>query len=272
MSAWMMPKTMKTTTTMKIQTKKIDDARGIMQITTTDERWYTDKNGVFVPSVTWIAGFYPKGVQFYKWLADKGWDEAEAIKHAAGDKGSKVHKAIEDILLGNEVRIDSKYPNPSTEKLEELTPQEYECVMSFVDWLKAINPKVLSTEYVVWNTEYGYAGTVDMKLKVGDEVWIVDVKTSPNIWPEYELQVSAYRHADSEVQKTGILQVGYTRNKFQKYKFTEIEDRFDLFLSARKIWAYETEGQQPSQKDYPLSLQWIPSAESTKVAKSKTLK
>jgi hypothetical protein len=42
-----------------------------------------------VPSVTWISGFWPKGIGFYKWLADKGWDEAEAAKQAAGDKNEK---------------------------------------------------------------------------------------------------------------------------------------------------------------------------------------
>jgi hypothetical protein len=61
----------------------------------------------YVPSVTWITGHYPKGVQFYKWLAEHGWDESQAIKQAAGDNGSKVHDAISAILRGEEVRIDS---------------------------------------------------------------------------------------------------------------------------------------------------------------------
>lgn len=252
---------------MKIQIKKVDEEKGIVQITTTDERWY-EKDGVFVPSVTWIAGYYPKGIGFYKWLADKGWDEAEAIKAAAGDKGSKVHRAIEDILTGAEVKIDAQYMNPSTEKLEELTPQEYECVMSFVEWLKETNPEVISTEYNVFNEREGYAGTVDMKLKIDGEVWLVDIKTSASIWPEYELQVSAYRHADPEVQRVAVLQVGYRYNKTKKYKFTEIEDKYDLFLSAKKIWANECEGVVPLQKDYPLSLKWK-HGEAVKVARTK---
>ena len=33
-----------------------------------------------------IAGHYPKGIAFYKWLAEKGWDESQALKSAAGDK------------------------------------------------------------------------------------------------------------------------------------------------------------------------------------------
>src|SRR5258706_2252693 len=102
---------------MKKVIREVDEKRGIVQITVADERWYmkpvpNPETGIpeytAVPSVTWIAGHWPKGVGFYKWLADKGWDEAEAVKHAAGDKGSRVHMAIEMILKGEEFRMDTK--------------------------------------------------------------------------------------------------------------------------------------------------------------------
>ena len=38
------------------------------------------------------------------------------------------------------------------------------------------------------------------------------------------------------------------------YKFTEVEDQFPLFLAAKQIWAKETKGQVPHQKDYPLKI------------------
>lgn len=91
------------------------------------------------PSVTWICGYWPKGVGFYRWLAEKGWDEAEAIKVAAGDKGSRVHLALERILSGEEFRIDTKVQDKgrSTEQEAyetELTYEELLCVKSFLDW------------------------------------------------------------------------------------------------------------------------------------------
>src|SRR3990167_10405660 len=108
---------------MKKIIRETDEKRGLVQVTIADERWYLKPidnplTGIpeykAVPSSTWIADSYPKGIFFYKWLADKGWDEAEAIKSAAGDKGSKVHMAIEAILRGEEVRIDSKFMNKSS--------------------------------------------------------------------------------------------------------------------------------------------------------------
>jgi hypothetical protein len=239
-----------------------DDKRGILQVTCHDERWYlrpsTDSiTGLptwqSVPSVTWIASFYPAGIGFYKWLASKGWDEAQAIKEAAGDKGSKVHNAIADLLNDKSIDMDAPYLNPSTERLEPLTLEEYEAIKSFTEWHTTIKPKLIAQDITVWNDVDGYAGTVDAVFNINNILYIVDFKTSKYIWPSHRIQVSAYKHAlpDMNNAKLAILQLGYRK---MGYKFTEIEDCYDLFLAAKRIWFEETKGQQPSQKEYPLSL------------------
>lgn len=262
---------------MKKIIRTVDKKKGIVQITTADERWYTKQmenkaSGIpeitFVPSVTWISSFYPKGVAFYKWLANTGWDESQAIKFAAGDKGSKVHYAVTDLIEGKEIPMTAKYMNPTTEQEEELTLEEYECLMSFADWFKQTKPEVIANELVVWENDYGYAGTIDLIVKIGDQDWIIDVKTGQNVWAEYELQLSAYKHAVKleHEPKLAILQVGYKRNK-NNWKFTEIVDKFPLFLAAREIWKNETEGAAPQQKDYPLTLSLVEKEEEIKPKK-----
>ena len=244
--------------------RTVDEAKGIVQVTTVDERWYikpeTDKASglpsiITVPSVSWISGFYPKGIAFYKWLAEKGWNEAEALKQAAGDKGSKVHKAVEALINGAEVKMDSKFTNPSTGQEEELSLSEYECLMSFVNWFKEVKPEVISAEQIVWNDQHNYAGTMDLLCKIGGETYLIDFKTGQYVWPEYELQISAYKHAlpNNENIKLAILQLGYRRNK-NGYKFTDMDDKFHLFLAAKQIWENETAGQTFRQKDYPMVL------------------
>lgn len=270
---------------MKKIIKDVDEKKGIVQVTIADERWYMrpskDANGLpiiqSVPSVTFITGSYPKGVAFYKWLADKGWDESEAIKQAAGNKGSKVHLAIADILQGKEVRIESKYPNKEGLE-EELSLEECDCILSFVNWYKEVKPKVLAWETVIFSDQHNYAGTVDFLCEIEGETWIIDFKTGQYIWPEYELQLSAYRRAiengenvfhgtDVTKLKTAVLQVGYRRNK-NGYKFTEIENKFDLFQAAQVIWKNEHGGEQPSKKDYPIILS--PALSAQEVIKSES--
>ncbi len=163
--------------------KEVDEKRGIVQVTIADERWYlkaeTDPKTKLptykgVPSVTWIAGHYPKGIQFYKWLAENGWDESQAIKKAAGDKGSKVHYAISSILSGEEVRIDSKFMNPTSGQEEELTLEEVDCIKSFVDWKNEVKPESIAWDVTVFSDDYNYAGTIDYICKIDGKVYIVD--------------------------------------------------------------------------------------------------
>lgn len=259
---------------MKKIIKEVDKERGILQVTTADERWYV-KDVInpatklpefkYVPSVTWIAGHYPKGVQYYKWLSEHGWDESQALMREAGDKGSKIHEAISAILRGEEVRIDSKFINNSTEQLEELTMEECDAILSFVNWKKENNPETIAHDVTVYSDKYDYAGSIDYICKIDGKTWIIDFKSSQNIFPAYELQLSAYKKpiegAEFDVPglmdvadiNLAILQVGYRRNKNQ-YKFTEIEDKFPLFLAARQIWSAECDGEKPKQRDYPIIL------------------
>lgn len=269
--------------------RQVDEKKGIVQVTVGDERWYfkegkdpETKNPIMlaVPSVTWIAGHYPKGLQFYRWLAEKGWDEAESIKVAAGDKGSKVHAAISAIFRGEEVRIDSKYANNSKSTaeetvLEELTFEEIQCIQSFLAWrngLKSFKP--LAWDITVFSEIENYAGTIDLIAEVDGEIYIIDFKTSQYVWTEYELQVSAYRHAVENGEnviyemnpngttkdpikvanlKTAILQIGYKKNK-AGFKFTELENQFEMFKIARAIWNRESASQTPKKVEYPIVL------------------
>jgi hypothetical protein len=267
---------------MKKEIRVVNNEKKIVQITTYDERWYAiedvdRKTGLpcfrFRPSSTWKAGYYPKGIGFYKWLADKGWDEAQAVKEAAGDKGSKVHRATEDIDKGLEVPIDAKYKNPSTGQEEELSVEEIDCIQSFCQFIDDVKPELLACEMTVIGDTY--AGTLDNIYRINQDVklnkdtiitkgiWIVDKKTGQYIWEEHKLQISSYSHANIDYTSLGItdeewtkrklavLQLGYKRNN-KNYKFTEIEDKFDLFRMAEKIWENENPEAKPKQKDFPL--------------------
>lgn len=268
---------------MKKIIKKVDEEKGIHQITILDERWYSkeannEDTGVpemkFVPSVTWITQSYPKGIGYFKWLAEHGWDEAESIKTQAGDKGTKVHLAIEDIMQGKEVRIDSTYLNKSLGEQEELTLEECDAILSFINWKKEKEEEyiveTLTFESTVFSDQYNYAGTIDWIAKLThketNEVssWIIDFKTSQQVWPSHELQLNAYKrtieNGENEVKdldvsniRMAILQVGYRKNK-AGWKFTEIENDFDMFLTAQKIWKKEHGDEKPSKRDYPIVL------------------
>lgn len=283
--------------------KEVDQKRGIYQITVSDERWYLkqsidEKTGLpvykGVPSVTWIGSYYPKGVGYYKWLGEHGWDESQALMREAGEKGSAVHKAIEMILDGMEFRIDTKVilKDGDREVERELTFEELECVKSFCDWRAEMEQdyaiETVRNGMVLVSDQHNYGGTLDWLLILtpkadgknplklgGPTTFLLDFKTSQQVWTSAELQVSAYKrtiesgenpvallnpngtesgkYLDVTDIRIGILQVGYRLNK-KKYKLTIVDDCFDMFLIAQKIWARENEGADVRVIDFPIVL------------------
>jgi hypothetical protein len=241
---------------MQHETRIIDADKGIVQITTDDERWYRkgNKDGsiVWIPSVTWIASYYPKGIAYMKWLAAHGWDESEALKEEAGETGTYTHKACEMLMKGNTIGFNTIVNDRA------LTTQEYANVMSFVDWFQKFKPTVRQTELTIFSPDDRYAGTLDLDCTMEAEgfegEWIIDLKTSANIWPSHEIQISAYKHAHNKNARIGILQLGYKYNKNKKWKFTEITDQMPLFEATYQIWQRECAGITPLQRDYPIEL------------------
>lgn len=280
---------------MKKEVKIVSEERGIVRITTSDERWYA-KGGNFnestglpeykaYPSVTWIVSVYPKpGLQKYR--DNVGAEEAELAKRLGGERGSKVHEACSAIIMGEEVRVDSKFTNPNTGNLEELTPDEIRCIQSFVEWKKAFNPKFLAWDENVYSDKHAYAGTLDAVAQIGDEVFLIDFKTSKVLGTDYDMQVSAYKEgivngenilegvdrARADIMrskgqsglsdiKLALLQLGSnpTKTSPEEYRWKVVEDKFPLFLATKAVWAdmYETQIKDRkgfSQKDYPFVL------------------
>lgn len=257
---------------MEKEIKTIDAQKQILRVTTLSERWYArpEKNEVtglpefrFFPSSTWIAGFYPKGVHFYKWLAQHGWDESQAIKESAGRRGTMVHQATEILEEAGELPISTVFEDPDGGGPMNLGPDELDGILSFKKWHDETKPKLLANEMTIFGEDY--AGTLDRIYLIGNRVWIVDLKTSQYIWEEHKLQISSYSHARIELDVLGItreqwdarglavLQLGYKMNK-NGYKFTEIEDKYNLFRMAKAIWENENPDAKPKEKDYPLTI------------------
>lgn len=265
---------------MRKEIRTVDEKRKIVQITTTDERWYArfvsdPVSGLptfkFYPSVTWKISVFPK-LGLMKLRDEVGAEESELMKRLGGERGSKVHDACSRIIEGKEVRVDSKFVNPNTQVEEELTADEIRYVMSFVEWVKKAKPEFLVWDQSLYSDQYYFGGTLDFIARIGGELYLVDIKTSKVVsTPEY-MQVSAYKAAIAngendlgialpENMKLAILQLGTQplKSNPEEFRFREVEDCLDLFVATGKVWedVYENQikdGRGYSQKDYPIVL------------------
>ena len=111
---------------------------------------------------------------------------------------------------------------------------------AFYKWIDDNKVEILENEKTVVSKTHRFAGTLDLLVgKERDEVWIIDIKTGKDIYPEGFLQLSAYKHALEEdagakVDRMGILLL----QDSGKYKFAEGEDYFDVFIATKKVWEF----------------------------------
>jgi len=111
------------------------------------------------------------------------------IFHKAGDEGSRAHTLIDEYWKGKEYEIAK----------EKEVVQKY--LLAFEEFKKSNKPKCLESEGVVYSHKTEYAGTYDGLFNIGNEVWLIDWKTSNGIYWEHKIQIIAYKKALEEMGK-----------------------------------------------------------------------
>lgn len=243
----------------------------LMQITSLDERWYAeeDDDGMlkgYRPSLTWIMQYVPKGKGFEMWLGDKGYDEAQRLKKEAGERGSRVHRAIEEIVKrymdGNKesIKMLDKFTDIDGNE-QDLDPDEWRSVMTFVDWFKQKRIiKFLASEETLLTKRFGC--TLDLRYiylnKKDKEInAVTDIKTSQQTFVNAEGQLTGQKIACEDngfqVDETSILKVGYKLNK-RGWKEDVYAFQPELFDAAYTFWKKENARKRPYQRDYPIEL------------------
>ena len=186
-------------------------------------------NGEQYPSVTNVLSQLDKSSALIPWalncfetrlkeLLDGGMEIYQAIIEAkknyrdvsntALDIGSQVHHAVEQyVKRGDDLR-------------GSLKPEVENGFLAFLDWEEKNVSKWIESEIRTVNEIYGYAGTYDAIYENKQGVIILlDFKTSKAIYPEYWMQVAAYKKARESL--FGEYEIYFEREEC-------IIERFDL--------------------------------------------
>lgn len=147
----------------------------------------------------------------------------------AGSRGSTIHSLVEAYRASG--------------KIVDGVPYQFQNYYDgFLAWVATNKVEIVEQEKTVLSREHGFAGTLDLLVKINGnpELWIVDVKTNKAgaVYPEYALQQSAYKQALAEdgitVDRTAILSL----KDDGLYNFSQLPDQFDTFLAAKKLWVW----------------------------------
>lgn len=105
----------------------------------------------------------------------------------AGELGTAVHLLADMAARGAQIDSETWQLAPGTEPY----------LAAFRGFLERYSASaIVSSEKMVWSSA-GYAGTYDLLLLIGTELWLIDVKTSKNVYEDYALQLAAYANADA---------------------------------------------------------------------------
>ena len=218
--------------------------------------------GLKIPGVTTITGDGIPKPALLKWSAETTasyavdhWDELStkapsvrlkelygaryAVKDAAANRGTQVHKLAERLVTGEAVPVPDHLAGH---------------VASYVHFLDDFDVQPILVEATVWHPEHGYCGTLDLIADLLDPDdpdqarlrYLLDIKTSRSgVFGEHALQLAGYRHAPVWVDADGtehdmptVDATGVVHVRADGYDLVPVEAgeaQFRTFLYAQQI-------------------------------------
>ena len=124
----------------------------------------------------------PSVTTLMKPLSDRAYRTvSEDVLRKAADRGTAVHNAIENWI---------KYG------IEDISPKHRGYFEGFRAWWDKHQPAVIGSELRLYHKLLRYAGTVDLVCRIGDELWIIDYKTTSTLSDMLlRVQLEAYAKA-----------------------------------------------------------------------------
>lgn len=234
------------------------------RITFLDSRFYFDETGSPVPSVTTILNAFPKTAEFYQWLKKNG-ENADEIRDEAGRKGSRVHALTEAYDNGDEVSLLNENGDLA------MSTSEWAMLEKYVEFRTRFPFEINSIEQNM--VALGMGGTLDRDITLDGKRYILDIKTSSNIWDEYWLQLAAYQKMKASLLggdpydgRAIIWLNAKTRTEGKKgaiqgigwqllIKEDDLEEDWKVFQATKMLWHKINENLTPRKIEYQLSHQ-----------------
>jgi hypothetical protein len=177
------------------------------------------------------------GQQVYRAvIADPTMSEKEALQapYKVSDKAKARGSTVHSILEGYKKGLD-------LERFLESVDEQYRGYATALwQWVNDYQPEFVEHERTVVSRKFGYAGTLDLLAKVGDSLVLIDAKSGKDIYPNFWLQLCAYRQAlreeGTEVDHMAVLLLKENGN----YKYeTSNEDLFRPFFACKVLWDWQ---------------------------------
>jgi hypothetical protein len=220
-------------------------------------RYYvlTDGKRISVPSVTTVCGVVNKPM-LVQWAANQavnlmqgaigpGVEYDEFYLTGVYSAARNAHNAIRDdaAALGTLVHNILDLRGPDQVLPTGGDPRVASGVGAGNAWLHEHNVETIHAELPIYSRQHHYSGRLDRICRVDGRLALVDWKTSNGIWPEYFMQIAAYRHAYEEqtgekIERCHLVHLGKESGEFKAITVgrTKSAKDFATFLACRHIY------------------------------------
>jgi hypothetical protein len=170
---------------------------------------------------------------------------SDEVLDLARDIGNEAHSLIEWELRRE---LGEEHPSPPPPS----SPQVARLVGAWGQWRWAVQLRPIAVEQVVWSSQYGYAGSMDLfgELEIpgiGRARAVLDWKSGRGIYTEALLQNAAYGHAVVERELAEppvhglIVRLPKTDRASVETRVIPMEEQrkyFDAFKAALELWKF----------------------------------
>ena len=137
----------------------------IKQVNIDGVRYYDTPDGTLISITSLLKNFTPQGI--LDWREAVGEEVANEVMRAAADRGSKVHKIIENCLSNkSENDLVGNYGDLAARMFSQMVP-----ALDKIDRIRAL-------EKGLYSTRFGIAGRVDCIAEYDNKLTVIDFKTS----------------------------------------------------------------------------------------------
>ncbi|MEK9194670.1 MAG: hypothetical protein AAB884_02560 [Patescibacteria group bacterium] len=139
-------------------------------------------DGFWYPRVTKIVDIKAKPALYRFYAKMENFAAAEKMTKQSASEGTLIHETVEKLLTGEK---------------PEIPPLVVPSIKAFMEFIlnKNIHVDPQYVEKRLVNYEHRYAGTLDAVALIDGKLGILDIKTSQEIYRDYNLQTSAYMAA-----------------------------------------------------------------------------
>lgn len=210
---------------------------------------YTLADGTRVPGTTTITSRFKDSGGLMFWAFNQGKSGAERLYDAAekaADIGTLAHAMIE-------THINGGHPGDVEIKATlEMYGKARNAFNQYLAWESNSSIRLLSKfqEIHLVSEKHKFGGTPDAIGMIGNELVLLDWKTSNKTYPDFLLQLAAYRHLVEEgerldtrtrlnvgeVQGFHLLRIAKDYPDFEHRYFGELDEAWTQFLLLRAAY------------------------------------